>query len=249
MQITHLSRAFSLGPASAGLVIVLVGSAAQAQIIPLTSPPSGYTATTTANYSTGDANGYIYGPFTVAAGSINVTYTATTTSAAAGSVSFESFTNDGALDFPLNTVAVDTFSAETHDPTGPLLISFSSGISAFGIQAESSRSDTSTFTFTAYSGGTILGSYTLAPVTQVTGSLHSVFIGAQAIGGNSVTSVQISDVSLKGTYTGGSNDFYVGPLSIYAPVPEASTTVSFGLLLALGLGGALVASKKRVGSA
>ncbi len=31
-----------------------------------------------------------------------------------------------------------------------------------------------------------------------------------------------------------------------APVPEASTTVSFGLLLALGLGGALFARKKRV---
>ena len=30
-----------------------------------------------------------------------------------------------------------------------------------------------------------------------------------------------------------------------APVPEASTTVSFGLLLALGLGGLVIAAKRK----
>ncbi len=32
---------------------------------------------------------------------------------------------------------------------------------------------------------------------------------------------------------------------IAAPVPEASTTISFGLMLALGLGGAFLAARKK----
>ena len=37
-----------------------------------------------------------------------------------------------------------------------------------------------------------------------------------------------------------------GTLDINSPVPEASTTISFGLLLALGLGGVIAARKRRV---
>ncbi len=37
----------------------------------------------------------------------------------------------------------------------------------------------------------------------------------------------------------------VPPNAPYPPVPEASTTVSFGLLLALGLGGAVIAAKRK----
>jgi len=39
-----------------------------------------------------------------------------------------------------------------------------------------------------------------------------------------------------------------GP-SVSAPVPEASTTVSLGLLLALGMGGMVVAAKRKKGRA
>ena len=43
-------------------------------------------------------------------------------------------------------------------------------------------------------------------------------------------------------------DFAVNDFQVYAsaPVPEASTTVSLGLLLALGAGGLAVARRKRV---
>lgn len=51
-------------------------------------------------------------------------------------------------------------------------------------------------------------------------------------------------LSVTGTNTGGVPDF-AAPIVGPAAVPEASTTVSFGLLLALGVGGAAVASRKK----
>ena len=44
-----------------------------------------------------------------------------------------------------------------------------------------------------------------------------------------------------GVNTGSTSTFTAG----FAPVPEASTTVSFGLLLALGMGGTVVAAKRK----
>ena len=59
--------------------------------------------------------------------------------------------------------------------------------------------------------------------------------------GKSITSVTIT-ASANGFYDAiGIDDVRFVP----APVPEASTTVSFGLLLALGLGGAVVAAKRK----
>jgi len=50
---------------------------------------------------------------------------------------------------------------------------------------------------------------------------------------------------LQGSY----NDGYADDLSLVlrpnSPVPEASTTVSLGLLLALGMGAMVIAAKKR----
>ncbi|MGI4789845.1 MAG: hypothetical protein ACRYFS_13455 [Janthinobacterium lividum] len=43
----------------------------------------------------------------------------------------------------------------------------------------------------------------------------------------------------------GVSDITPAPGAVSAPVPEASTTVSFSLLLALGMGGAAVAAKKK----
>jgi hypothetical protein len=250
-QLTHFSHTRSLCLASAVVLMAsLAGSAAQAQSILLTAPPTGQFVRTTAAYPTGDSGGFITGPFTVAAGTVatggtNVTFTAENPS----TDSFESFTNfDGSLDFPINSVEVDTFAGgdgSTHTPTGPLLINFSSGVSAFGLNVESARDDTATFSFTAYDGAAVIGQYTLAPVTQTEpdSNHHSIFLGAQATDGNQITSVVISDVSNANGYLGGTNDFYSGPLSTYSPVPEASTTVSFGLLLTLGLGG-MIARRK-----
>ena len=234
-----------LGLGSAALLLAFLGGpAAQAQVTQLTAPPPGASATTTAMYPVGDADGFINAPFTVAAGNTNVTYTATNTTP--GSPSFESFSNyDSSLDFPANTQIVDTF--DGNNPTGPLLINFSSGVPSFGIKAEDNAFDDETFTFTVFSG-TAGTTFVLPTVDNTQGAGKSVFLGAQAAGGQLITSILISSASIvPGTgYTGGSNDFYVGPLSIYntAPVPEASTTLSFGLLLALGAGGLLLRRKK-----
>ena len=51
-------------------------------------------------------------------------------------------------------------------------------------------------------------------------------------------------LSVTGSNDSGVPDFS-GPVAGPAAVPEASTTVSFGLLLALGVGGAAVASRKK----
>ena len=56
------------------------------------------------------------------------------------------------------------------------------------------------------------------------------------------------DFSNHGTYSSvEAGDFTNNPILKFdgAPVPEASTTVSFGLLLALGMGGLVVAAKRR----
>ena len=51
-----------------------------------------------------------------------------------------------------------------------------------------------------------------------------------------------------GQSTGGVGNPLGIPLSSLPPVPEASTTVSFGLLLALGAGGLVVAARRRKGA-
>ena len=223
---------------AAALLVALNGAAASAQSVQLSAAPAGQTVTTTAAYPTGDSLNFISGPFTVAAGTNSVTYTAANTTA--NSISFESFNNyDGSLDFPVPTQVVATFNSSK--PTGPLLISFGSGVTAFGIKAEAQASDIAAFSFTVYNSQAILGQYTLPPVDQTQGQSHSVFLGAQATGGNLITGIEITSIDTQSV----TNDFYVGPLSVYSPVPEASTTVSFGLLLVLGVGAALVSARRR----
>ena len=52
-------------------------------------------------------------------------------------------------------------------------------------------------------------------------------------------------VAVNDTSSSNNHGSYAGTLTTPAPVPEASTTVSLGLLLALGLGGMVVAAKRK----
>lgn len=264
-QLTHssLNSALRLA-AAAALLAGLTGSAAHAQATVLTAPPTGGVTLTTDTFPAGDASQYIYGPFTSPIRAIqndalapiidNVTFTATNTNPAAGSVSFEGYNNfDNSLAFPTGTQLADTF--DSNNPTGPLRVDFSTPVTAFGFSAQDQSFDTETFTFIVSTTG-VSGAQTKTFVTPAYDNTSiftagkTVFLGAQAASGNLITSVLVSStsVAIRGgvTYTGGSNDFYFGPLSIYsAAVPEASTLISFGLLLALALGaGALTARKK-----
>lgn len=88
--------------------------------------------------------------------------------------------------------------------------------------------------FVFFSGATQIGSFTVSTFEKPTLAFAG-FTSAQAI-----TSIQI---------TGENNTF--ANLSSFAfgksatPVPEASTTTSFGLLLCLGLGGLVVSARRR----
>ena len=98
-------------------------------------------------------------------------------------------------------------------------------------------------------GGGVLGSAQIGPVlagerNDATGLLLRSATGVVPIGAQSVN-VNLQMTRLAGSY----NDGYADNLSLVlgqpAPVPEASTTVSFGLLLALALGGVAVVAKRR----
>ena len=97
-------------------------------------------------------------------------------------------------------------------------------------------------------GGVALGSAQIGPVSSAdrggaTGLLFRSANGFVPVGAQSV------NVNLQMTRTDGAyNDGYADNLSLVlnqSPVPEASTTVSFGLLLALGMGGLVVGARKR----
>lgn len=250
-------------------LFALAGSAVHAQTTELSSLPSGPNPVTV-NYPMGATDPsntdpiyktipFLYGPFSVADGVNTATFTATQTAQAGqNGKSFETFVNNGNLDFPTGTNLIDTGvgsnQTDGNTPTGPLRIDFSQGVSAFGLNAQDNAFDMETFTFTVFTNGdTTAGTTFVTPTydNTVAPSGKSVFLGAQTLAGSLITSVLISSKSVadNGTVsTANSNDIYFGPLSTNAPVPESSTTVSFGLLLALGLGGALLSSRKKEAS-
>jgi hypothetical protein len=109
----------------------------------------------------------------------------------------------------------------------------------------------STGTITLYYDGSQIGQKT---ATDTFDSLGAT--GFDSIGGanvnfpstfftGSLTDVRIYNGALSGSQVAAS--FLAGPNS--SPVPEASTTISFGLLLALGLGGMAVAAKRKKSAA
>ena len=250
-------------------LLALAGSAVQAQTIELFSLPSGPNPAT-AYYPMGTTDPtitdpdyknilFINGSFTVADG-FNNTATFTATQTGQSGKSFETFVNDGTQDFLKGTNLIDTGvgtnKIDGNTPTGPLRIDFSQGVSAFGLNAQDNAFDQETFTFTVFTdGSTTTGTTFVTPTVDNSGDApgKSVFLGAQSLGGSLITSVLISSNSIATDTSGNvstrnSNDIYFGPLSTNAPVPEASTTVSFGLLLALGLGGARFSSRKKQAS-
>lgn len=225
---------------------VLGGSAAHAGQNPYnpngTAAQLGGGASTTAPYSVGTPSGVgtintVPSPYQVAVGGQMVTFNATN-----GSV-FESLTNVDQFDFAAGTQILDTFDPNTTTNTGPLQIDFSSGVSAFGLQVQSARIDSEQFTFSTFNGNTLVGTYTSPVFDNTQGSGKSVFLGAQATGGDIFTRVVISSQSFTAPPVTGNNDFYFGPLSVQ-PVPEASSMVSFGMVLAL-LGGVTLVSRCR----
>ncbi len=145
--------------------------------------------------------------------------------------------------FAPGTKLIETFDGSNAD--GPLTISFSKPITSFGLNAQDYYLDKETFTFSAFRGVTNVGMYTLPQTDNTSSTGQSVFLSASDAQG--ITSIVISSASVipaSGSMIG-TNDFNVGPITFTnaAPVPEASTYVSFGLLM--GLGGLGLAAKRR----
>ena len=257
----HLTNSARIAVALCTLV-ALGGRVAQAQVNQLTTLSQlGPGASKTSQFSTGDVNGDIPSPYVLPSFGTTVTFASIPEPTSA--TAFESFINQPnpitqlpALDtnaFPFGTHVIDTFDRLTLKPTGPLEIDFSSGVSAFGLFGQSAASDTYHFSFNVFggpNGAILLGSFTTPDVLNTSGSGptqggNATFIGAQALAGNLITRVVLSDTTTAPTAT---NDFYFGPLSYQfsSPVPEASTMVGFGMGTFLFAGLILAAHKRKV---
>jgi len=258
----HFANAARVAVALCALA-ALGGRAAQAQLASQLTTPSqlGPGASMTPPYSTAATlpSGYtLVSPGT--------TFTFTSQTEPTGATAFETFINQpnpitmtAVLDtnaFPNGTHLIDTFDKTTTQatapPTGPLQIDFSNGVNAFGLFGQSGGDDTYHFNFTVFGGpnGSIpLGSFSTPDVLNTigsgpTGGGNATFIGAQALAGNLITRVVLSDTS-NTTATG---DFYFGPISYQfsSPVPEASTFVGFGMGTLVFVGMVLSAHKRKV---
>ncbi len=242
----------------------LGGRAAQAQLATQLTMPSqlGPGASMTPQFDT--TNGTLPSGYLLNSPGTGVTFTSQTEPASA--TAFDTFvnqpnpiTNLPALDtnaFPYATHLIETFdfntSKATAPPTGPLQIDFSNGVNEFGLFGQSAGTDTYHFNFSVFGGpnGTIpLGSFSTLDVLNTSGSGptqggNATFVGAQALAGNLITRVVLTDMS-NTTATG---DFYFGPISYQftAPVPEASTVVGFGMGTLLFAGVVLSARRRKV---
>lgn len=249
----------------------LGGPAAHAQATIVTNPNQLGNTVQTSPYPSGNIAGVVPPSFTVAAGSNNLTFTATGITPGmgfTGTAGFESFIADNTIapqftaGDQLEDTTAATFDAQGNyagnKPTGPLRINFQTPVTGFGLFAQDFNFDTETFTLNVFNNNTSLGIFTFGPTpngdpavdpNNIRGTAD--FIGAQSNGGPLITSAIISSASFAvgPNPTNGSNDFYFGPTRVQAPVPEASTVVSFGMGVLLFASLALVARKRKVSGA
>lgn len=243
----NLSNRF-VDPARVAVVlcalVALGGRAAQAQATFVTSPSQLGNTFRTDPYPTG----IVPSSFFVAAGSNNLTFTATTATLA--NEGFKSYIADATVgpQFTPGDIIEDTSSRTTNAPTGPLRIDFQNGVTGFGLFAQDFNSDTETFTLTVFNGTTQLSAtpFTFGPVDNTSSAGSAVFVGALSNAGPLITSAFISSTS---SLASANNDFYFGPVQVKAPVPEASTVVSFGAGVFLCAGLALGAHRRKAGLA
>jgi hypothetical protein len=200
---------------------------AQAQATIVTAPGQLIKPVQTAPYPNSSGNGSIIpSSFTVAAGSNNLTFTATNGTPNGG---FESYIADLTVgpQFTVGDVLEETFNGSSGPlATAPLQIDFQKGVTGFGLFAQNANTDTEAFTLNIFNGNTSLGSFTFGPVNNSAPSGTAVFIGAQSNKGLPITRATLSSSSTPGTGIN-SNDFYVGPASVQAPLPCAERGQSY----------------------
>ncbi len=117
--------------------------------------------------------------------------------------------------------------------------------------AELTPNTASTFDFTATDGSTLYGIFTSNSVT-VSGQTQFSTSSLEVTGGTGIFQGAAGSISATGqsTLNGDSATFRaIGTIIVPAAVPEASATVSLGLLLSLGLVGTAVAARKKKATA
>jgi len=120
----------------------------------------------------------------------------------------------------------------------PLDVAFSKSLTSLSLNFGLNGPTNSTFTVTAFSGGlsgTQVGSATAGGA--IPGGIYLFPEGSVSL----ATTSPFDTVELTSTAV----NIFVDNIAVSAPVPEASTTVSLGLLLALGAGGVALTARKR----
>lgn len=248
-----MNAAKSLWIASAFAATLLAGAqSTQAQATQLTGPFSGGTVTpaypngtpvTGNGNDTNTSDTALNSGFTLLAGTNLLTFTTSDGSDFTRHDAGSSTGVGNTTAFPDNTPLLESIdpNGTSSNGNGPVTISFRSPVDEFSLSAQDFTPDTETFKFFAFNGATNVGSFTVGPVDNNNPKGQAAFLGAAYAPG--ITSVLISSTS---DQPFGSNDFYVGPVSFRnAPVPEASTTVSLGLMLGLGGLGLLVSRRRK----
>ena len=105
---------------------------------------------------------------------------------------------------------------------------------------------TATFSTT---GNTATGQLDTYGLTFADATAKSLFLSDINSGSTIRLALGTSSATTAATFAGSTNNTLAGPTLTYtagnAPVPEASTTASFGLLLVLGLGGVAIARRRK----
>ena len=120
----------------------------------------------------------------------------------------------------------------------PLDITFSKSLTSLSLDFGLNGFATDTFTLTAFSGGlngTQVGSKTATGA--IPGGIFLFPEGSLSF----VSTSSFDTVELTST----AQNIFVDNIEVNAPVPEASTTISLGLLLALGAVGVVLTARKR----
>jgi len=207
--------------ALAALALLLVGAGqSTASIFQLSSPGDLSGSDTTAIY-TGSDGDIVSSPYSLAAGTNTLTFTATT------GVQFQRVDQgiSWSGDFPAGTKLL--WSLDPDANTGsPMSIGFASGVSEVGLSVQQDHLANTTFTATAFSGTTA----ELTITVTVPGSGGLGFIGFKDTVDSSITSILISSVdSVDPSFN---NDFAMGPVTFGNPGPPPGTPEPSALAIA-----------------
>lgn len=130
---------------------------------------------------------------------------------------------------------------------GPITFTFVNGLSALGTQIASDDYGEFIAQIQTFDrSGNLLSTFTENGVTNGNNDNSAIFLGVA----DPTADIYQATFSLTTNSDGTPNDFFINRVSLAgAPVPEASTTVSLGLLLTLGTSGVAVTARRKKATA